>query len=202
VEVGPVKIPWPVPESFPVNSDSNDHLARGQAEAVDFPTPVGTPWLAVHDGHIVVNGWDDAAGWMLVEQWRGDDDRLYQFAWCHADTQQGLPVNAIVQAGQQIGVSGNSGLSTGPHTHCWYKKQEQNGWVRLRPEDWLVQEGDAMTDAERAEINRVAGIFENWARLRRAQQKAAEDFGFGITDSLNDREAAELESAVASLRAL
>lgn len=56
-----------------------------------------------------------------------------------------------------------------------------------------------MTDAQRAELGRVAGIFGNWAKLRRDMVEAAEKYGYDIKNSLDGREADELESAVESL---
>lgn len=64
-----------------------------------------------------------------------------------------------------------------------------------------IRNGD-MTDTERAELNRVAGIFDNWAKLRRDQAAAAAAYGYGIHDALAVREADELSSAVDSLRSL
>ena len=61
---------------------------------------------------------------------------------------------------------------------------------------------EPMTDEVKAELNRVAGVFENWAKLHKARVKAAVDFGYGITDSLGEREASELDGAIASLRTI
>ena len=59
-----------------------------------------------------------------------------------------------------------------------------------------------MTPEQRTELLRVADTFESWTKLHKARVKAAVDFGYGITDSLGEREASELDGAIASLRTI
>lgn len=57
-----------------------------------------------------------------------------------------------------------------------------------------------MNEAQIREANRIAAVFANWAKLRRELAGVATSYGYGITDSLDSREADELESAVKSLQ--
>ena len=68
----------------------------------------------------------------------------------------------------------------------------------------LYLEDDSMTDAEKAEIGRIADIFDGWAKLRKARADIVNTLvgQYGITDSLDAREAKELQGAVDGLRAL
>ncbi|HMN31408.1 MAG TPA: M23 family metallopeptidase, partial [Caldilineaceae bacterium] len=79
---------------------------------IDFATPLGTPVLAVQDGTVLAAR-TDAGGFgqfaLLGHEW---GQSLY--------AQLGelkLSQGQTVSAGQQIGLSGNSGLSSAPHLH-------------------------------------------------------------------------------------
>jgi len=92
-----------------------------QLYAIDVPMPVGTPVHAIRSGVVVA-----------VEERYSDDDhaRLHE-NWVmirHADqtvaryihlTQNGalVEIGEAVTQGQRVGLSGNSGESTGPHLH-------------------------------------------------------------------------------------
>lgn len=86
---------------------------------VDIATPVGTPLLAPFDGTIVhvVNMNDGTAkrnqrgyGNMVVV--RRADGTMVQMSHLHSAN---VKVGDTVRSGQQIGLTGNSGSSTGPH---------------------------------------------------------------------------------------
>ncbi|WP_018024373.1 peptidoglycan DD-metalloendopeptidase family protein [Corynebacterium ulceribovis] len=88
---------------------------------IDFAAPIGTPLYAVADG-VVVQGNDRQKGsvagfgswiWIDCQASCGKD-----FIYGHVD-HEGILVKAgdRVRAGQQIGVVGNEGQSTGPHLH-------------------------------------------------------------------------------------
>ena len=55
-------------------------------------------------------------------------------------SQIGVKQDDIVNAGQQIGVSGNTGRSSGPHLHFETKVLKQNGeWQRFNPALYLAE---------------------------------------------------------------
>ena len=115
---------WPVLPIYPVSSDEDDHLARGEGEAWDFGRDgdtaiAGSPWIACHDGHITHSFWDDKGGWMAFLQWfDGDRDRIRRARYAHGREQCGLPVNMLVNQGDGMKTwVGNTGLSTAPHLH-------------------------------------------------------------------------------------
>ncbi|AHW64888.1 1,4-beta-N-acetylmuramidase [Corynebacterium glyciniphilum AJ 3170] len=89
---------------------------------LDFACPVGTPIYAPADG-VVIQGKDRAQGsvngfgswiWLDCQESVGKD---FIFGHVH---HPGILVKAgdRVRAGQQIGVSGNEGRTTGPHVHA------------------------------------------------------------------------------------
>ncbi|MDH6124459.1 M23 family metallopeptidase [Kitasatospora sp. GP82] len=90
----------------------NRSYAAGYHTGVDFAVSPGTPLLAVGRATVVSAAWDGAYGKEVVL--RLADGHFAQYA--HMSS---LEVNAgqAVSAGQEIGRSGTTGNSTGPHLH-------------------------------------------------------------------------------------
>lgn len=93
--------------------------------AVDFAAPVGTPVLAARDGVVMQVQSDFERAGLNRERYAGranfiriahDDGTMALYA--HLKTEGVLArVGQRVRAGQQIGLSGNTGFTTGPHLH-------------------------------------------------------------------------------------
>jgi murein DD-endopeptidase MepM/ murein hydrolase activator NlpD len=86
--------------------------SSGYHTGVDFVVPTGTSLKAVGAGTVVSAGWAGAYGNQVVIQLA--DGHYAQYA--HLSS---LSVSAgqTVTAGQQVGLSGSTGNSTGPHLH-------------------------------------------------------------------------------------
>ncbi|MFJ5561157.1 peptidoglycan DD-metalloendopeptidase family protein [Streptomyces sp. NPDC093250] len=86
--------------------------SSGYHTGVDFSVPTGTSLKAVGSGTVVSAGWAGAYGNQVVIQL--SDGHYAQYA--HLSS---LSVSAgqTVSAGQQVGLSGSTGNSTGPHLH-------------------------------------------------------------------------------------
>lgn len=82
---------------------------------IDYPTPVGTPIRAVDGGKVIVskmqNGGRGLGEYITILH----PDNTYSM-YAHLSKRQVYTGN-IVKAGQQIGLSGNTGDSTGAHLH-------------------------------------------------------------------------------------
>ncbi|MFC3550964.1 peptidoglycan DD-metalloendopeptidase family protein [Lysobacter cavernae] len=93
--------------------------------AVDFAAQIGTPVLAARDGVVMqVESDFDKAG-LNLEKYGGranfvrilhDDGSMTLYAHLKADGAL-VRLGQRVRAGQQIGLSGNTGFTTGPHLH-------------------------------------------------------------------------------------
>jgi hypothetical protein len=90
--------------------DNKDKPHRG----VDFPVPVGTPIYALAPGKIAVKA-NDSNGWGYYIKIAHDDGTYSLYA--HMKNPSSFRVGDSVKQGQQIGLSGRSGKSTGPHLH-------------------------------------------------------------------------------------
>lgn len=105
--------PQPVPEGLPL--EGKGRLTQGSHSghvALDFGVPVGTPVHTTMDGKVVYAGWNDEGYGNLVIVEQG----AYKTYYAHLSK---IPVDMgqRVQAGEIIGLSGNTGNSTGPHLH-------------------------------------------------------------------------------------
>jgi murein DD-endopeptidase MepM/ murein hydrolase activator NlpD len=85
--------------------------SKGYHTGVDFAVKTGTPILAVADGKIEPANWGKSYGIQAVQKVAG--------GWVIYAHLSKLNVKAgdKVVKGQQIGLSGNTGNSSGPHLH-------------------------------------------------------------------------------------
>jgi murein DD-endopeptidase MepM/ murein hydrolase activator NlpD len=94
--------------------------------AIDLPVPTGTPAYAVRAGTVTrIN--DSSCG-------------LGINIYCHFSAWS-VPSGATVSAGQQIGLTGNTGNSTGPHLHFGIR----TGTTRRCPQPFLLAIYDGVT---------------------------------------------------------
>lgn len=92
-------------------------------KGIDFPMPLGTPVLAVGDGEVVVSKRSGAAGNYIAIR----HGRQYMTRYMHMKKLL-VPAGTKVKRGDRIGLSGNTGRSTGPHLHyeLWVNNQAVN----------------------------------------------------------------------------
>jgi murein DD-endopeptidase MepM/ murein hydrolase activator NlpD len=121
------KSPWGVPLRGPIQHWSNTHdkpLLGCQFQdanyadhvGVDLPVNVGTTVYATMAGQVVWAGDNGAWGNLVVVE-NGD----YQIWFAHNESTS-VQVGDLVQSGQVIASSGNTGNSTGPHVHYGIKQ--------------------------------------------------------------------------------
>ncbi len=79
---------------------------------VDLALPEGTPVHAAANGRVVLADWHEGYGLLVVLD-HGDGYTTYYGHLARLLVQAGQ----YVEAGQRIALSGNTGLSTGPHLH-------------------------------------------------------------------------------------
>ncbi|HOJ76669.1 MAG TPA: peptidoglycan DD-metalloendopeptidase family protein [Bacillota bacterium] len=84
---------------------------------IDIAVPKGTPVLAVDNGVVLVSGWQGGYGYFVAIDHGGG------ISTCFGHNSR-LLVKAgdVVFKGQQIALSGSTGLSTGPHLHFEVRK--------------------------------------------------------------------------------
>lgn len=122
--------------------DETGKWVRGQKDGFgahkgyDFLCPVGSDIRAMSDGFIIRAGWEDATnekvgfGLRLVQQIEFEGIH-YMLYYGHLSVIE--PNLNKVKTGMLLGKSGNSGRSSGPHTHVEARNLNQES----TPIEWL-----------------------------------------------------------------
>ncbi|MCC6457490.1 MAG: peptidoglycan DD-metalloendopeptidase family protein [Caldilineaceae bacterium] len=122
---------WPITQGWGQNPQvyctiPYDGVPLKGHNGLDFGTPVGTSLLATDEGKVIRADYEDGGFGHFV---------LLQHAWgeslyAHLERVD-VPQGATVARGQSLGLSGNSGFSSGPHLHFGiriYPYRRTDGW--------------------------------------------------------------------------
>ncbi len=128
---------FPLTQPFGVNRAVYDDFDMIGHNGIDWGLPSGTPVLAAHDG--VVRNLSDPPGFGNYVEIKGHVKTVY----AHLSSFN-VPNGATVTEGTQIGRSGTSGFSSGPHLHFGLKpipQDDNNGYFgAVDPMKYLVKE--------------------------------------------------------------
>jgi murein DD-endopeptidase MepM/ murein hydrolase activator NlpD len=108
--------------------------SKGYHTGIDFPV-TNKPVYAVSDGEVVSSGMVNAYGNEIII--RLPDGKYAQYA--HLSSRS-VKVGDKVKGGQQIGVSGNTGNTSGPHLHFEIRTTQRFG-SDINPLTWLRSHG-------------------------------------------------------------
>ena len=109
----PVTTPYGKPGDWAAGYHTGeDHSTNGK---------IGVPCVAVSWGRVVEASptggtWGSAYGQIVVIEMTNSEGQTYRYGYCHL-SRIDVRVGEDVQPGKRIGLSGNSGRSTGPHLH-------------------------------------------------------------------------------------
>jgi len=87
---------------------------------LDIAVPTGTAVRAAASGEVVHSGWMNGFGYTVII----DHGRGVETLYAH-NSRVSVAKGSMVNKGQQVAVSGNTGLSTGPHLHFGVLKNEK-----------------------------------------------------------------------------
>jgi murein DD-endopeptidase MepM/ murein hydrolase activator NlpD len=110
---------WPLPVPFTFTSpfgtrvDPITHVAGAFHNGVDLAAPEGTPIYAPGNGVVLFGGFDNLSGNYLAIQ----HDNGYETRYAHMAQPAFVSQGEQVGQGQNIGVVGTTGKSTGAHLH-------------------------------------------------------------------------------------
>lgn len=101
--------------------------ADSQHYGVDFATASGTPVRAADDGVALAAGWHYGYGnYLLLYHGKTGDGASVVTLYTHFRAPSPLAVGMTVKAGDEVGLAGTTGVSTGPHLHfeLWRNGEE------------------------------------------------------------------------------
>jgi murein DD-endopeptidase MepM/ murein hydrolase activator NlpD len=131
-----LKLVRPVPKQFRISSPfgwRQDPLKKDQGQyhnGIDFAVPIGTQIVAMASGVVVRAGWENdlnekqGFGRRVIQSCNINGVHYYityghlSEIWVHEGQD--------VTAGTSIGLTGNTGRSTGPHTHVQAREKDSS----------------------------------------------------------------------------
>jgi murein DD-endopeptidase MepM/ murein hydrolase activator NlpD len=115
---GPSNIPsiWPVMGALRSGVGTRSNPFGGSSiefhKGQDIAAPIGTPVMATADGTIVVAGWQRGYGWVVyIDHGNGISTRYGHLSRIDVE------IGQTIKRGEQLGLVGSTGRSTGPHLH-------------------------------------------------------------------------------------
>jgi murein DD-endopeptidase MepM/ murein hydrolase activator NlpD len=121
----PMTQPWGRNADFYKQFTYDGVPLRGH-NGLDFGLPVGTPLLAVDDAEVIRSGFDPGGfgNYVLLDHLWGES------VYAHLDRVD-VRAGDRLNEGDQLGLSGNTGMSTGPHLHFSIRihpYERKDGW--------------------------------------------------------------------------
>lgn len=122
----PVDKAWPISNPF----GRKGNYAAGYHTGVDFAVPVGTQVKAVWHGKVVVSTYSgsDYGNYIEVQTFWRKKRVLYAHL-----SKRYVSVGRIVRRGSLLGLSGDTGNSTGPHLHVEQRHSPYGYWDHEKP---------------------------------------------------------------------
>ncbi|MDA3900454.1 MAG: M23 family metallopeptidase [Spirochaetes bacterium] len=113
---------WPLHGAITSSFGMRRHPITGNRQfhnGIDIRAGINTTVRAAEAGQVIYNGWKDGYGKMIVVKHKNN----YITVYAHLNDYV-VKNNDKVKKGERIGLSGNTGLSTGPHLHFEIRKYE------------------------------------------------------------------------------
>ncbi|MBN2435483.1 MAG: M23 family metallopeptidase [Spirochaetes bacterium] len=113
---------WPLHGDITSHFGMRVHPISGNRQfhnGIDIRADIATAVRSSEKGRVIFCGWKDGYGKMIVVK----HDNNYLTVYAHLSDYL-IKKNDKVKKGQKLGLSGNTGLSTGPHLHFEIRKYE------------------------------------------------------------------------------
>lgn len=122
---------WPLRGRVTSEFGWRNHPVRNERlfhNGIDIAVPTGTEVKAAASGRVVHSGWMNGFGYTVVIDHGNNIETLYGH-----NSRVLVSRGATVQQGQRIALSGNTGMSTGPHLHFGVLRNDEP----LNPRNYL-----------------------------------------------------------------
>ncbi len=110
--IRPIANRFPISQLFGANRKMYEPMGFAGHMGIDYACPIGTPVLSAYWGEVIEIGWSNTGYGAYIKIKCGKYTVLYG----HLSTIK-VVRGCYITRGQQIGLSGNTGNSTGPHLH-------------------------------------------------------------------------------------
>lgn len=125
----------PLPNSFPITCGfgvRGTHWAAGYHTGVDFGCPTGTKLEAPHRGVVTTSAYDPSGygHYVVIEGMTLRGKRRWLLAHL---SERRVTAGNKVKRGQVIGLSGETGNTTGPHVHAEQRHSPFGYWDHEKP---------------------------------------------------------------------
>lgn len=126
---------WPCVGYYTISSgygkrNTGISMASTNHKGIDISCPVGTEVVSVLDGTVLFTGYNMYRGYYIMIDHGNNIVTVYQHG---KENSFKASVGESVKAGQVIMLSGNSGVSSGPHLHFEVRVNGNN----VNPKTWL-----------------------------------------------------------------
>lgn len=119
--IRPFKGMFSVTQEWGINPLDYARFGLKGHNGVDYGTPTGTPIIAPHKGEVIEASWDPMGYGMYVKIENDVEGSIL----AHLESFNVNPGDVLTE-GTQIGISNNTGNSTGPHLHWGYYRKPRN----------------------------------------------------------------------------
>lgn len=149
-----LKLFYPVKPTFPITQLFGENpkwypLTKGH-NGIDWGIPLRTPVYATLPGTVARVG-SDSSGYGNHIRISHDHNLLSLYGHLDESKYALVKVGDVVQAGQQIGFSGNTGRSTGPHLHF----EVREGSTAFDPKPYLTSSLPKPVDSDSGDVSDV-----------------------------------------------
>lgn len=117
----------PITQYFGENPDFYAQWGYAGHNGIDFGIPERTPIMAAASGTVEKVGFEDGGYGNYVKLKHQDGGSTYFTYYAHMVQQSTLTVGKAINVGDVVGLSGNTGASTGPHLHFGLRTSETTG---------------------------------------------------------------------------
>ena len=122
----PFKDDWPVTQVFGVNPADYAQFGMNGHNGIDYGLPMFTDVLAAAGGTVIESRFDAGGyGWTLKVLHPG----LGETRYAHMVEGSLADLGAQVDEGNRVGVSNNTGNSSGPHLHFGFRPMDSSGFI-------------------------------------------------------------------------